>query len=286
MAEAENNNINEPLNFRDEIISGGKNYPVLKICSQFFSFISFGIKMYLIVKMWEIFPMIDFRSYLLNIFQDKFYLEVNSFVDKCVGWIGMIILSTEPLYQIYMKNYVYKANIENTKILNFFQISYFVFPFIHGFIPQVSFELNRINVATDPNFFVQVFKIKCYVQNFFIIIILICLFCVAYAICCGKGDKIGNWKTTRTYASGRESVSYRSAYGPDYEGAAFYFSAGLSCGVIFVISALLFFPLIVGMFAYVYNICYINILLMQIFYVLEFCFNILYINFYTMYNIY
>lgn len=283
---AENQSIEEPLNFGDDIISGGKNYPYLKYLSIFFSTASFGLKIYIIYNMWLVFPSIDFQKCLKPFFQEGFYLEVNSFIDKCIGLLGMAIISLEPLYQIYMKILVYSYESKTGKVLNFFQLSYLIFPFIHGFIPQVSFKLNNIDVEKDPNFFVQIFGIKSYVQNFFIVVIFFCIACVVFVICCGKGDKIGTWKTTTTYGNGRTSVNYESAYGPDYEGAAVFFLSGISCGKLFVIAALLVFPLIVGMFAYVFNLCYMESDVLQLFYILEFCLNILYINFYSMYYIY
>jgi len=283
---AEIQNINEPLNFNDEIISGGQNLPFLKHLSQFFSIASFGIKIFLIYNMWIIFPSIDFKTYIKPFLKDEFFLDINTFIDRSIGWIGMAIISIEPLYQVYMKSAVYNLSSDTGKLLNFFQISYLIFPFIHGFVPQISFKLNNINVETNPNFFVQIFGIKTVVQNFFIVVIFCCIACVLFAICCGKGDKIGTWKTTTTYGDGRRSVNYSSAYGPDYDGAALYFLGGVSCGKLLVLAALLIFPLIVGMFAYVYNLCYMESDLLQLLYILEFCLNILYINFYTMYNIY
>ena len=110
-------------------------------------------------------------------------------------------------------------------------------------------------------------------QFWILIIILICIGLVIYSLCCGKGDKIGTWVTTREYANGRESISERSAYGPDYESAYFFCLTGANCFVLFGVFSIIIGPLLMGIFVYVYNLIYLQVPLIQYFVISDFVLN-------------
>lgn len=260
-----------------------EKFIITQYLAHFASIICLGIKAYIVYSLWVAFLPADLSSYVLSVLGDNFYYSVISLINKCLAWLGIILLSLEPLYQCYMRFNIFKDKLEYGKKLNFFRLNSFIFAFLHGFVPEICFIINKIDINNDGNFFVDIYRWKTYGEMILIIIILVCIALAVLALCCGKGEYLGTWKRTRIYASGRESISYENAYGPDYEGAAICCTTGMSCGVILVLCVLFLFPFIVGISAYVFNLSYLKNQLLQYLYISEFCISQLHIHFYSIF---
>jgi hypothetical protein len=268
-------------NFQDHNDSN-KESKLFQYLSYLIALSVFGIKAFLVIKFWQTFQSLDVSTYVNSVIIDDFWRSIINFTNKVSGWIGLVFAVFEIIFQLVTRFKVFNETTSDSNKITFFRLNCFTFPFVMGFFPECIFVINGVDIKTDQNFFIDIYYAKTHMQIFIVAIILGCLGCAVFAICCGKGKYTGTTKVTTTYYSGRRSINYLDNYDPDYEGASVFCSAGIGCGYILVICIMIFFPFVMGLSSYVYTLGYIKEPIYQVLFISEFLLNLLFIYCYSL----
>jgi len=263
-------------------LDGDKESKLFKFGSYIIAISVFVIKVILVCEFWRILLSLDYASFINQVIQDEFWRGIITFLNKSSCWIGIILCTFEVLLQAVLRFKIFNKEASLGMKLLFLNLNWFTFPFVIGFFPECILTLNEVNVSTDENFFIDIWYMKIQITIFIVTIILICLGCVFYSICCGRGEYLGTTKNTTYYYSGRTSVNYEDHYDADYESAGLFCFSGMKCGLILVICIMTFFPFFIGITSYVYTLAYMKNPFYQTLFILEFLLNFLFIYFFTL----
>lgn len=273
--EASLNNDNSSSNSKSR-----DNSYIYLVIAHAISSIYIGIKIYLAIRIWLIFSTLDFTLFIKPFTQDDFFRSIVTFLNKTVASIGIGLLVLEIICQIGLRFFSRYSNFDEKRKIQIFQVSCFSFAFVIGFMPEVFFKSNNIDITRDANILVKLFIVKTNIQIYVISVLICCLIGFIFIVCFSRGEYTGTTKETRIYNTGRESVSYHDHYAADTESACSMCFLGMGCGSILIISLLSIFPFVMGIFTYLYNLWYVTDLTIRIFFISEFVLNILYVHFY------
>lgn len=247
----------------------------------FTALIIIAIKSYIVFRFWDGYNRLDIYVYINFIVEDGFFRSIINFFTKTFVIIGLVLLSLELLFNIFLRYYMLSDNDSSSLKAMLIQLNFFMYSFIHGFLPELSFAINGIDIEKEGNFFIDFYRFKIRLEVIFISIIFICILGLLFTIFCSRGEKLGEIKTTTYYASGRTSESRNSVYDLDHEGIQAWFFLGFSCTQYFILFFGLIFPVIIGLVSYAYSMTYMKEPILIALYISEFSLNYIFIYLYS-----